>query len=65
MHIIRTTEKKKGPICTRRICRQRIIIQEKYSENVNALQAFRLLPLLAMVAIFQKEMVKCFLKNMI
>jgi hypothetical protein len=38
MHIIKTTEKINGPICARRICRQRINISSKYNENVRSLQ---------------------------
>ena len=38
MHIIKTTEKINGPICNRRICRQRIYISLKYNENVRSLQ---------------------------
>jgi hypothetical protein len=39
MHIIKTTEKINGPICARRICRQRINTLSKYNENVRSLQA--------------------------
>ena len=38
MHIIKTTEKINGPMCTRRICRQSINILSKYNENVRSLQ---------------------------
>lgn len=38
MHIIKTTEKINGPMCTRRICRQRIYMPSKYNENVRSLQ---------------------------
>jgi hypothetical protein len=38
MHIMRTTEKKNGPIWARRICRQRIRMSLKYSEIVRSLQ---------------------------
>jgi len=38
MHINKTTEKINGPMCVRRICRQRINISLKYNENVRSLQ---------------------------